>query len=89
MLHYEWDPHKAQANFSKHKIAFVDAVSAFGDDYALTFMDENPDENRYILLGKNAQNRVLVVVFTYRGEHVRIISARKASQTEVNRYLQE
>ena len=89
MLQYEWDPHKAQANFSKHKIAFADAVSAFGDDYAITIGDEHPNENRYILLGKDAQNRILVVIYTYRDERIRIISARKATQTEINEYLKE
>jgi len=89
MLQYEWDPHKAQANFSKHKIAFADAVSAFGDEYAITIGDEHPNENRYILLGKDAQNRILVVIYTYRDERIRIISARKATQTEINEYLKE
>ena len=56
------DPHKAQANLNKHKIAFSDIVSAFADDYAITIVDEHPDEHRYILIGKDAQNRILLVV---------------------------
>ena len=89
MLQYEWDPYKAQAKFRKHKIAFADAVSAFGDDYAITIVEEHPDENRYILLGKDARNRILVVIYTYRDERIRIISARKATQTEISEYLKE
>jgi uncharacterized DUF497 family protein len=89
MLQYEWDAHKAQTNYEKHKIAFADAVSAFGDDYAITIVDDHPEESRYILLGQDSQNRILVVVYAYRDERIRIISARKATQTEINQYLKE
>jgi uncharacterized DUF497 family protein len=58
MLQYEWDAHKAQTNYEKHKIAFADAVSAFGDDYAITIVDDHPEESRYILLGQDSQNRM-------------------------------
>jgi uncharacterized DUF497 family protein len=89
MLHYEWNPYKAEENFRKHRIAFADAVSSFGDDYAIVIADEHPDENRYILLGKDARDRILVLVYTYRDERIRIISARKATQTEIDEYLKE
>jgi len=89
MLQYEWDAHKAQVNLNKHKIAFADAVSAFADDDAITISDEHPDENRFILLGKDGLGRVLVVVFTFREERIRIISARKASQSEIREYMRK
>jgi uncharacterized protein len=89
MREYEWDAHKAQQNYRKHKIVFADAVSAIGDDRAITIEDDHPDENRYILIGKDGFDRVLVVVFTYRGDRIRIISARKATRNEISEYLKE
>ena len=86
MLHYEWDVHKAETNNRKHGISFADAVSAFSDDDAITIADEHPIEDRYILLGKDAKYRILVVIYTYRNERIRIISARKATQIEINAY---
>lgn len=89
MLHYEWDPRKAAANLSRHQIDFADAVSVFEDDSAITMHDDHPDEDRYLILGKDARDRVLVVVFTYRDERVRIISARKATRAEADEYRKE
>jgi hypothetical protein len=50
---------------------------------------ENPDaagEARYVTPGADALGRVLVVVHTRRGERTRLISARKASRGETDRY---
>jgi hypothetical protein len=86
MIYYEWDVQKAEANFQKHGISFADAVHVFEDEYALTIEDENPGEIRYIILGMDARGRLLVVVYTYRRETIRIISARKASRSESDEY---
>lgn len=42
-------------------------------------------EQRHVTLGLDALGRVLVV-YTYRGEHIRIISARKATTKEARTY---
>jgi uncharacterized DUF497 family protein len=34
-LEYEWDPKKADRNFRKHGVDFVDAVIVFDDDAPL------------------------------------------------------
>lgn len=86
MRDYEWNPHKAEINLQKHGISFADAVSVFGDDYAITIEDDHPEENRNVILGKDAKGRLLVVIFTFRGERIRIISARKATSLESDAY---
>jgi len=85
---YEWDPPKADANFRKHKIHFADAVAVFSDDSAMTIEDEHEEENRFVTLGMDAFARTLVVVYTWRGEDIRLISARKATASEREQYLQ-
>ena len=85
-MDYEWDPTKAQANLDKHGIDFADAVTALEDDAALTLDDDDPDEERFITLGIDALGRVLVVVYTWRGERLRLISARKATPRERKQY---
>ncbi len=70
----EWDPAKARLNLAKHGIHFADAVSALEDDSALTIRDpHSEDEERWITLGMDALGRLLVVVYTWRGEKVRLI----------------
>jgi len=88
MVHmgYEWDPDKAKLNFRKHGIAFADAVSVFSDDSAITIEDIDPDEVRFATLGMDAFGRVLVVVYTWREENIRLISARKATEKERKQY---
>lgn len=87
LVSYEWDAAKARANFEKHGIHFVDAATTLEDDLALTVRDPfSEDEDRWITLGKDAEGRLLVVVYTWRGDHARLISARLATPSEKNQY---
>lgn len=67
--------------------------SLFFDEDALLRPDPDHSENeeRFIILGLSAEVRVLVVVHCYRDEndHVRIISARKATRPEVQTYVNQ
>ena len=85
-MDYEWDTHKAKSNLRKHGIDFADATTVFSDDYALTIPDDDPDEERFVTIGMDALGRILVVVYAWRGEHIRIISARKAESYECKQY---
>jgi hypothetical protein len=83
----EYDPVKAKTNLHKHKVSFAHAEQALRDPMALTI--EDPDsvgELRLVTLGMDALGRVLVVVHTPRGSRTRLISARKASKGESERY---
>lgn len=86
MVDYEWDPAKARANAAKHGIRFADAVAVFDDGRALTIDDSHPAERRFVTVGMDAFGRVLVVVYTWRGDAIRLISARKAARSERMRY---
>jgi uncharacterized DUF497 family protein len=87
-VNYEWDPAKAGANYRKHKVHFADAVAVFSDEAAVTIEDEDHEERRFATLDMDAFARVLVVVYTWRGQDIRLISARKATASERERYLQ-
>jgi uncharacterized DUF497 family protein len=83
----EWDPAKARANFTKHGVRFADAVTALEDDSALTIRDlSSEDEERWVTMGLDVSGRLLVVVYTWRGERVRLISARQATPDERRQY---
>ncbi|NES19275.1 MAG: BrnT family toxin [Symploca sp. SIO3E6] len=79
---YQWNRDKAATNLRKHGIDFADAVSVFSDDLAITISDERFDEERFVIIGLDALGRVLVVVYTLRGDEIRLISARKATRQE-------
>lgn len=83
---YEWDEEKAQANLLKHGVGFAEAVNALWDDRAITVLDEHPGEERYVTFGLDPLGRLLAVVYTWRGQTVRLISARKATRNEARFY---
>lgn len=83
----EWDPVKAEANVAKHGVHFAEAVTALEDDLALTIRDPySEEEERWVSVGIDALGRVLVVVYTWRDEAVRLISARLATPNEREQY---
>jgi uncharacterized protein len=84
---FEWDQAKAAANYKKHGVRFEHAVGAFEDPFALIELDESEEygEDRFLLTGR-AAGGILVVVYTERGERVRIISAREATEYERRNY---
>ncbi len=86
---YQWNRDKAAANIHKHGIDFADAISVFSDDLAITISDERFDEERFVTIGMDAFARILVVVYTWRGDEIRLISARKANRQERQQYEEE
>ena len=66
-----WDPGKLKANIEKHGVHFADAVPVLEDP---------------LVLGLDALARTLVVVYTWRGGDIRLISARRADPRERKDY---
>ncbi len=86
-LQFEWDQKKAESNWRKHKVRFRDAVTVLRlDNMAITELDDYPYEERYVTIGISAVGQLLVIVYTYRGDKIRIISARQATKTETAIY---
>ncbi len=87
-MEIDWDRTKARQNVSKHGVRFADAVLVLDDPYAITVADieSDPTEARWITLGADAQGRVPVVIYAYRGEDIRLISARPAEPREIKQY---
>ncbi len=87
-MNYEWDAAKAIQNRRKHGIDFVDAIAALQDSNRLEEIDDRVDysEGRTRVIGI-AANNVRFVITTTRGDDVcRIISARRATRHEQDRY---
>lgn len=82
----EWDGRKAAANLKKHGVDFVDAATVLYDDRAVTIRDDEAVEERYVTIGMDALARILVVVYTWRGDRPRLISARQATSQEREQY---
>ena len=91
-MNFEWDEIKEQLNIAKHSVDFTEAKSVFADEYGLVVFDKehSTDEERFYLLGISDKERILLVVHCYReGDVIRIISARKATTKEKNKYKEQ
>jgi len=98
---FEWDEGKADANARKHGVTFDQAAEVLldedGDGYHLEEYDEvhGVEEDRFITTASHPALRelVLVIAWTERdsdsGPVTRIISARRATKTEKDRYESE
>jgi uncharacterized DUF497 family protein len=86
-IDFEWDPIKDSANQRKHGVAFLEAVTVFGDPLSITIPELSlVDEERFVIIGTSDGQRLLVVVHTVRGERIRLISARLATKHERRTY---
>jgi uncharacterized protein len=87
---FEWDDAKAASNYRRHKITFEQAREVFADPFIIEWIDEGQDESerRSSALGM-AEDRLLFVAYTMRGDTIRIISARRAEPFERRRYHEE
>lgn len=84
----EYDPRKSAANVRKHGVNFEEAATAMLDPQALAQEDDSKGERRWVLLGLSGAGRLLTVVYTLRGDNVRLISARRATKKEERCYAQ-
>jgi hypothetical protein len=87
MLKFEWDAEKNAINREKHDISFETAAYVFDDPNYIEMYDfehSTLDEDRYIAIGM--VGNILFVVFTERGDAIRLISARPATEAERRLY---
>ncbi len=91
MLLFDWDENKNEINRRKHGIDFEEASTVFFDDQAILFDDPEHSEyeDRFLLLGMSESANVCIVCHCYRESDtvIRIISARKATRKEEERYV--
>jgi len=85
---FEWDNRKNEANHKKYGFWFQDAITIF-NGFVLSEVDQRKDygETRLIGIGALSEVMILTVVYTKRGEKMRIISARPANAKERKRYF--
>jgi uncharacterized DUF497 family protein len=87
-VEFEWDPDKAARNLRKHRVAFSEATTVFGDSLSITIADPDHslEEVRLITVGLSKPGRWLMVAHTERGDSIRILSARVLTRSERRAY---
>jgi hypothetical protein len=86
-MKFEWNEAKAAANNRKHRVSFEEAKEVFVSAAFFEDFDHSEKEPRYLAIGFSTRSRMLTVAFTRPEVDVfRIVSARKASKKEQQRY---
>lgn len=85
---FEWDKGNKEKNWRKHKVDWRECEEVFFDKNLKTFYDikHSQKEERFTALGKTNKGRKLFVVFTLRGNKIKVISARDMSKKERSLY---
>ena len=85
---FEWDWQKAAANLRKHGVSFEEAMTVFLDDHSLTGADPDHSfgEMRWLIIGRSARGRILLVAHADAGGIIRLINAREATRREKHLY---
>ena len=89
-IKFAWDESKNRLNRRKHGVSFEEAKTVFYDESAIEFPDPDHSEreDRFLMLGVSCRLRVLIVCHCFRegASTIRMISARKATKKEIERY---
>lgn len=88
VFEFEWDKGNIEKN-KKHDVEDKEGEEVFFDKKRFIFKDKlhsTDKEERFRILGETKEGRLLFVVFTKRGNKIRIISARDINKREVKIY---
>ena len=81
---FEWDEGNIKKNWERHRVSHIECEEVFFNRPIIVKNDEphSTGEDRYFVLGKTDAGRLLFIVFTLRGNKIRIISARDINRKE-------
>ena len=83
----EFDPKKNAINLRKHGVSLSEGDGVLSDPLALTMEDPSATgEQRFVTIGTNIFGSLMVIVWTGRGEDIRLISVRQAEPKERRNY---
>lgn len=87
-IRFQWDAGNLDKNWIKHQVTNGECEEAFFDPHKRLFhpAPRTDRETRYGLIGRTKDKRLLFVVFTIRGQAVRVISARDLNKREQGLY---
>lgn len=81
---FQWDAGNSEKNWLKHGVSTAECEQVFFNQPLIVSADvaHSDLEDRWFVLGQTDTGRELFVVFTIRGESIRVISARDMSRKE-------
>mgnify|MGYP001608841903 CR=1 FL=1 len=81
---FDWDEGNIGKNWDKHQVSPFECEEVFFNKPLIAANDEKhtKNEERYVVLGITRRERLLSIIFTIRGNKIRVISARDMNKKE-------
>lgn len=81
---FDWNEGNRGKNWEKHGVTDSECEQVFFNQplFVLADTEHSEEEHRYYVLGRTDRGRRLFVVFTPRGDKIRVISAREMTKRE-------
>ena len=88
---FDWDEGNLLKNWEKHEVSHLEAEQVFFNEPLIVIENSKHslEESRWYVLGRTNGSRKLMIVFTIRGDKIRVISSRDMSRKERNIYEKE
>ncbi len=86
---FDWDKSNILKNWERHRVAFDECEEVFFHDPVFApNLGHASGELRYFAYGRTVRRRLLTIIFTMRGNKIRVISARDMNRKERKRHVQ-
>ena len=91
IIKFQWDKGNKDKNQDKHQVTQEETETVFFDPKRRYYVDHkhSGQEKRFFLVGKTKSGRLLLVVYTHRGEYIRVISARDINKRKEGIYYEK
>jgi uncharacterized protein len=88
MLEFDWDEDNL-AHIAEHNVIAAEVEQALdGVTFDIEYQDWHEDEERFAEVGATAQGRVLMIITTWRGLRIRVVTAYDATNDVAEKYLE-
>ncbi|HUX44527.1 MAG TPA: BrnT family toxin [Terracidiphilus sp.] len=85
-----WNEAKRKANIRKHGLDFQDACLVYDNPGKCTYESHRPEESRWMDIAMAMiHGQLLTLIYTRRGDDIRVISFRPASREERKQYEED
>ncbi|HEX9687722.1 MAG TPA: BrnT family toxin [Thermoanaerobaculia bacterium] len=86
---FDWGTGNVEKNWIKHAVRYTECEEVFSREPVVVPARERPGfrERRFVVLGRTALGRQLSIAFTFRGDRIRVVSARDMNRKERREYL--
>ena len=79
--------HRNTAHIARHRVAPAEVEQVFANDPMMVGIQDHPAEERMLCFGRTNSGRFLTVIYTERGETIRVVTAYRMTRAQQRMFL--